>query len=208
MIKIGVCVPGRDWDAEFGVALIRALSYCNHDWNIFVAKSCLVDKNRRELVKCALEAKCTHIMFFDTDMLFSGDVINDLVAKDKDIIAANCTNRGFPITFTASMNGDVKEKVKTFENSTGLEEVKAVGTAVMLIKASVFDKIGKPWFLVGWNVRAGEYLGEDYWFCEQVRKAGLKIYIDHDVSKSIKHIGQYAYSWRDYKDGEQGMDKA
>jgi hypothetical protein len=38
-------------------------------------------------------------------------------------------------------------------------------------------------------------LGEDIYFCIKAKDAGFDTWVDHDLSKGIKHIGQYVYGW-------------
>ena len=38
------------------------------------------------------------------------------------------------------------------------------------------------------------YQGEDWAFCEACEKAGIPIFIDHDVSKLVGHVGNYEYT--------------
>ena len=35
----------------------------------------------------------------------------------------------------------------------------------------------------------GCFIGEDMYFCREAQKAGFKVYIDHDLSKQVRHIG-------------------
>ncbi len=38
--------------------------------------------------------------------------------------------------------------------------------------------------------------GEDIYFCIKAKDAGFDTWVDHDLSKGIKHIGQYVYGWQ------------
>jgi hypothetical protein len=40
----------------------------------------------------------------------------------------------------------------------------------------------------------GRYQGEDWNFCQACEKAGINLYIDHDVSKLVGHVGLYEYT--------------
>ena len=89
-------------------------------------------------------------------------------------------------------NGE-RELVYTMPESTGLQEVGSVGMGVMLIKANVFAKLAEPWFETPWRHDKRGYIGEDVFFCKKAREAGFKIWIDHDVSKEIGHIGMFEF---------------
>lgn len=45
----------------------------------------------------------------------------------------------------------------------------------------------------GWNVWRNSG-GEDYWFCHMCDRAGVEVWVDHDLSKRISHLGSYPYS--------------
>lgn len=54
------------------------------------------------------------------------------------------------------------------------------------------------WYLeqYDWNIwkNAG---GEDYWFTHNCHRAGVEVWVDHDLSKDISHMGSYPYSMID-----------
>lgn len=89
-------------------------------------------------------------------------------------------------------NGE-RELIWTMPESTGLQEIGSVGMGVMLIKKRVFAKLSEPWFETPWRHDKRGYIGEDVYFCNKARDAGFKIWIDHDVSKEIGHIGTFEF---------------
>jgi hypothetical protein len=62
----------------------------------------------------------------------------------------------------------------------------------MLIKREVFEGMSEPWFDMPWQTTRGS-MGEDVFFCKKARELGHKIYIDHDVSHEIGHIGTFEF---------------
>jgi hypothetical protein len=87
----------------------------------------------------------------------------------------------------------VRQLVYTMPDSTGLEEVGSIGTGIMLIKKEVFQNMSEPWFDMPWQVGKRGYMGEDVFFCKKAQELGFKVYIDHDVSKEIGHIGTFEF---------------
>src|SRR3990167_6392227 len=65
--------------------------------DFLVIKSCDIVSNRTMLVKKAIERKCSHIMFIDTDMFFQPDAITKLLAHKKEIVGVEYNKRKFPI---------------------------------------------------------------------------------------------------------------
>jgi hypothetical protein len=86
-----------------------------------------------------------------------------------------------------------RQPVFSMPESTGLEEVGSVGTGVMLIKREVFQGMSEPWFDMPWQYDNRGYMGEDVFFCKKAQELGFKVYIDHDVSKEIGHIGTFEF---------------
>ena len=128
-------------------------------------------------------------------MRFPQDMISRLLAHDVDIVATNCARRRMPTGPTAQIykeNGD-RELVWSMPESTGLQEVGSVGMGVMLIKAGVFKALSEPWYETPWRSDKRGYIGEDVFFCKKARESGFKIWIDHDVSKEIGHIGMFEF---------------
>ena len=74
-----------------------------------------------------------------------------------------------------------------------MQKVWRVGTGVMLIKLSVFDKLEQPWFPVEWNPALNDYTGEDWAFCAALERAGIPIHIDAGLSREIGHVGDFRY---------------
>jgi hypothetical protein len=58
---------------------------------------------------------------------------------------------------------------------------------------SIFDKIELPYFETPW-IPSGTYATTDAYLAEKVRNAGIPIYVDHDLSQKIGHVGGKVYS--------------
>lgn len=150
---------------------------------------------RVALVKDAQKEHCSHILFIDSDMTFTDDALLRLLEHDVPVVAANCAKRRVPTGPTAAMfRADGTDgAVYTEPGQQGAERVDAVGTGFMLVNLEVFDKIPQPWFSTPWLAERGHHMGEDMFFCLQLRKAGIPILIDHGVSQDIGHIGDFEF---------------
>lgn len=201
MFNVAVLTPSSG-KCEFGYAQSLAnmvLYFCSHaiddsheqGINIMGQQSFSTSCNREMLIDMAMKGDYSHILFIDDDMSFDPEVLNDLAKRDCDIIACNYPRKKIPMSFI-TIGNDFQE-IKTTKESSGLEEVRQVGFGMALIKRQVFESIPKPRFPVPYNSAIGEYGSEDYWFCEQARKNGYKIFVDHDTSKKIGHIGSYVF---------------
>lgn len=207
MSVIAVAIPARE-EVKTKFASDLVLAVCTHvmtqpeDVVIpLVSEGTILASQRTELVKEARKSGCTHLLFLDSDMRFPADVIARLMASmltsGEFVVAANCARRKIPTGPTAgNVDGNLlKTPVFTTEDSTGLEKVDRVGTAVMLIDMKVFDLLPEPWFATPWVADKNCFMGEDVYLCHQLKRLNLPIIIDHDLSKEIKHIGSFEFSY-------------
>lgn len=152
-------------------------------------QSTYVHVGREAVLDGAIRRQATHVLWIDTDMAFPPETAIRLASHGLPIVAANCVMRDPRLICTAQREG---KRVQTDRGSTGLEAVDAVGLAVMLMRTDVVLALPKPWFTHGHH-ESGLDIGEDLMFCRALRAVGHEIYIDHDLSKEIGHIGQHTY---------------
>jgi hypothetical protein len=172
------------------------------DWQIGLTlkSGTYVHAARQELAESALAQGITHMMWVDSDMSFPRDGLLRLLAHNKDIVGCNYSTRGLPASPVAIKEAGNDEKIgrklQTTPESTGIEEVDAIGFGFVLMKTRVLAALpkGKPWFWFEYLPKRKQMIGEDVYFCNLARKAGFKIYVDHDLSKSVNHLGQFEYA--------------
>lgn len=138
----------------------------------------------------------THFLSIEDDMAFAPECLHILARRKLDIVGANYSvNKGYPLRFTTvGLNG--KPCITTPE-STGIEEVSLLPQGFTLVSRKVYETLELPWFLEGYSVTSGRFIAQDYHFSEKAREAGFKIYVDHDCSKLIGHIGYRIYTHED-----------
>ncbi|HEV8215766.1 MAG TPA: hypothetical protein VGP95_08030 [Gemmatimonadaceae bacterium] len=177
--------------ARFALDLAHLYAYTGDAGAVFLrfVQSTYVHVGREAVLEAALQIGASHVLWLDTDMTFPEDTALRLAAHDQAIVAANCVLRDPRILFTAERNG---QRVETRPDSTGLEAVDSIGLAVVLMRTDVVADLPRPWFQHG-RTEAGVDIGEDRMFCRALRAAGHQIWIDHDLSKEIGHIGQHTY---------------
>lgn len=175
---VAIATPTRD-ALQSGTVfdLVNLIKYSSDSF-FTVSQGTLLPNQRTELVKRSIEAHASHILFVDSDMRFPKDTLERLKKHDLDIVGANCKHRQAN-KWTAGVSSKGKR---------GLKEVKGLGFGVTLIRTDVFFKIPEPWFATPYDGK--QFVGEDIFFCYKVKEAGLKIFIDHDLSQEIKHIGR------------------
>lgn len=147
-------------------------------------------QSRHNLIAAALKDNCTHILMLDSDMSFPSTTASDLLLRGKDIIGVNATTRNYPVMTIAH---DLKGKRIDSRGKAGVQKVQHVGMAVMLMKREIFHKISPPLFMMEWIPDTGNYCGEDVYFCAKAQAAGYDIWIDHDLSQQVGHLGSQLF---------------
>ena len=147
--------------------------------------------NREMLIDSIINTPFTHVLFIDDDMGFEEDALHIMAQKDQPIVLANYPKKVLPVRFIS--RGFKDEEIVTRKDSEGLEEVYIGGFGFALIKREVFMSVPKPRFPLLYNKEHNIYSSEDYWFCAKAREMGYKIYIDHDASKKVWHVGNYRF---------------
>lgn len=165
--------------------------------NLYNTKGSILPKSRTQLVKLAQKAESTHILFIDSDQTFPEWTLHQLLKHGRQCVAANIATKTIPANPTARIWNPEKpagDLVYTTPVSPELERVWRVGTGIMLIEMSVFDKVPEPWFPMDWSPLMQDYVGEDWNFCEKLTDAGVPIFVDHKLSRYIGHLGQLEYT--------------
>lgn len=145
----------------------------------------------------AIDGDFTHLLFIDTDQTFPPDLAHRLASWGKPIVGCNIATKIIPSSPTARLKDPKWQGGKplfTDPDSKGLVEVWRLGCGIMLINLDIIKPMPKPWFQILWHPEINDFIGEDWFFCEQVERAGHKIYVDQNVSKEIGHLGQLEFT--------------
>jgi hypothetical protein len=216
--EVFIGIPSTEsWTADFGMSLAGLVASIGRPlknggriervqlWN---TKGSILPRSRETLVLKAIELKCSHILFLDSDQTFPNWALHQLLSWDKDVVAANIATKTLPALPTARQKNSVKtagKLVYSGDSAKGLEEVWRIGTGVMLLNLRIFEKIPQPRFPIVWNPAIEDHTGEDWTFCEKLQEQNIPIYIDHDLSKHIGHVGVFTYGHQHIEQPEGGV---
>lgn len=203
VMKVAICLPCRDMvHTSFAYDLSRMMASwaAQHvpkgdQLMIFTSKGTLIVNQRADLVRNAVNAGADYILWLDTDMRFPKDTLDRLLAHKKPIVAANYATRRLPVDTVAFQLADDGgwSTLPSSSEKTGLEKVTAVGMGVMLTDCKIYKEMEAPWFSITYHQNSHEYSGEDIYFCYKAGKMGYDILIDHDLSKEVKHVGDFEF---------------
>lgn len=207
-IKLALGIPSLgDWKADFGYALAQMCVYMSaalfeegesREVLFLDKRTSNLPRSRQEILEDAILQDCTHALFLDTDQTFPMDVAHRLLRWKKSVVACNIPLKTIPSFPTARQRGPTAFGVPVYSNSSsnpmGLEKVWRCGSGIMLIDLSIVKPIPKPWFELRYSDKHQQFVGEDWYFCKKVEDAGHDIYIDHDLSRHIGHVGNFQYT--------------
>lgn len=167
------------------------------DFNIGVSMGSVITRGRRALVELFLKSDCDYIWWLDSDMKFPPDAAYRLMLRNKEIVGCNYRRRRFPDTSFVSMVGQVGSfrSLETNDTSPPLELCDVIPHGCVLVKKEVYQKVPDPHYLQQYIKEIDEELGEDVYFCVEAQKAGYQIWIDHELSKDIAHIGTLYFNY-------------
>ncbi len=208
-LKITIGVPSTGaWCEQFAISFTnmntyfmkyKVPGYTSQLTSTASVKGSILSRSRHRIVRQAQKDKSTHLLFLDSDQSFPPDLIHRWVGHNVDVVAANVATKTVPAMPTARRAPKVNEPgfgipVYTDASSKGLEKVWRVGTGLMLIKMDVFSRITEPLFEVRYMPDVDDYQGEDWSMVEAFARAGVDLWIDHDVSKKVGHWGTMNYT--------------
>lgn len=139
---------------------------------------------RHDLATNAIKQhQATHILWVDADMAFPADSLHRLLLHEKDIVGCTYPRRlGSPFSSATDLDGQPFKA-----SSTGLERAGVIGFGLLLTRINVFEgEYEMPLFA---HHDDDGYCTEDVTFCRKVRARGHEIWVDHDLSREVRHIG-------------------
>jgi hypothetical protein len=210
-LRVAVGIPSRgEWTADTALSVINMARHFERakagELNIIAMGGFVVPEQRSRIWAEAAKWDATHLLFVDSDMGFPEDALARLLAHQKDIVGVNYPRKSYPFWPTAYEDTDDHTGVVfTTEDSAGLHEVKHCGFGLILIDMRVFDVLVEnnpaghdgytppPFFHFAPTKDGTKWSTEDVYFCRRARSLGFKVHIDHDLSKQIRHVGQWTY---------------
>jgi len=174
----------------------------------------LVSRQRNGITRTFLESDCSHLLFIDTDLIFSAEQVKKIFDRTKDVdIVGGIYPFKSPKMPPSFVYNTLDDQSKAEQRTDGLAEVKYVGTGFMCVSRRVFEDIKRTFgadikYIVDnsngkveydfWKVgvchfenKPTRYLSEDWYFCEMARRCGYKVYVDQTVF--LKHHGQLSF---------------
>jgi len=161
----------------------------------------LITKARNMLVADFLASDATDLLFVDADVIFKAEDVMRLLALsgDKDITAGAYPRRSKDKKFFTDLHLTDDNKLEFVD---GMLRVKRIGTGFMLIRRHVLETLRDKhpeWrcynnvlereehAIFDFEIKDGEYYGEDYTFCNRASDEGFTVHLDTDIN--LPHVG-------------------
>lgn len=204
-LKLAIGVPSNGtWCADFGMSLMALHSAFNRhavkgfgesSLRVIHNRGSILPKQRLEIVQIAREWGASHLLWLDSDQTFPNHLAHALLAHGKPVVGCNVVTKSTPANPTARLKDDsVLGGIPSASwPGKGLERVWRIGTGVLLVEMSVYEKTGNSIFNMVYREDVGAYQGEDWTMCEAIERCGYEIWVDHNLSLSVGHVGVLNY---------------
>lgn len=211
-LKIMVVIPSTGlWMADFGTSLCNMLTafslfrvgeYKQQIALTMNVKGSILPKSRWLAVRDARKEEVDYLLFIDSDQTFPRKALHLMLSRNKDVLAANIATKQIPAQPTARMRDEKhptgwRPVYTDWPQGPVLEKVDRIGCGMMLLSKKALDSIHPSHFDMKWIPEVDEIQGEDWSLCTALEKSGIEIWIDHELSNSVGHVGFYTYTHDD-----------
>lgn len=167
-----------------------------------------VGRARNSLTRKFLNSDCTHMLMIDSDLVFSAQQVERIMAHPEPIVAG---------MYFKKQEGDPQPVINACDNpimqDSGLYQVKYAGTGFIRVAREVFEKMIEVYGdEIGysldhepdtteydfWQMGVYKYpngrkrwLSEDWYFCQRATDLGYKIWVDRGIT--LRHSGNALY---------------
>ena len=208
MKTIFAAVPiHRSWEMDAKRSFDDLVAWTNTYSNVARFEVCrdltgisLISLARNLFAKFFLESKCDYLFFYDSDIVcYNPEAIDLLVRDNLAIVAGPYVYKGLPVKpafrlWSCKICIDPENAKKYDLRGEQVILAKYVSSGFMLVKREVVVNLcekNKYPFMPLVNAE-GEYLSEDWAFCERAQQSGYDCYLDARVD--LGHLGLYPFT--------------
>lgn len=207
-MKTLIAIPSMDMVHVNFMRSLLLLNTNGHEINYEIKNGSLVYDSRNQLLETAKKIKADRILWFDSDMQFPTDTLQQL-SKDIDdgcdIVSGLYFKRRPPFSPVVykdcdiiKLNDDQILPLATIYEDypkDSLFEVQAFGFGCVMMTMEAASKVTGELGMFPFMPAAG--FGEDLSFCMRARRVGLKLWCDSRVK--CGHIGYRTFTEQDFE---------
>jgi hypothetical protein len=177
---------------------------------VTIRNESLVQRARNKIVAHFLASNCSHLIFIDADIGFTGESVLRLIGHDRPIIGGIYRKKTLASVDWAVNFIQTPEGMSTRDPRTGAVQVRHAPTGFLCIQRRVLETLYRKHRKLRYQLCEGEgdpgpwrekmfsifdcyidenrhYLSEDYGFCQRAEAAGFEIWIDPGIV--LEHHG-------------------
>ncbi len=187
-MKLLIAIPCMDFlyfdFVKSLTALLVRLKDENVDFKVEYQSGTLIYVARDKLALKAINGGYTHILWLDSDMVFTDNILDELTFSEKDFVCGLYQTRRKPHTATTFKKID-EDTVETFaEYPVDTFEIEACGFGCVLHTVEMLKTVQDRYDTCFLPMKR---YGEDIAFCKRAKACGYKLYAEPCVR--LGHIG-------------------
>ena len=198
-MKLLIGIPTLDYvHSEFMRCLINLVMRLKNDgidFAVEIQSGTLVYTARERIAHKAINEGFTHVLWLDSDMVFSPDILDDLMFSGKSFVTGiyHARRKGYASCIFKTI--DINVKVERFEKyPTDTFEIAGCGFGCVLIETEILKSVCLN---KGVCFTPLPNYGEDIAFCKRASELGYKIWCEPSVV--CGHIGHITIYPEDYE---------
>ena len=203
-MKLLIAIPSNDYiHYEFADRLTKLVKNLDIDYDVCFQGNTLVYVGRDKLAFKAIDEGYTHVLWLDADMIFTENILDDLLFAGKSFVSAIYHGRREP--HLSCLFKQIYPEIERFaEYPDDTFEIAGCGFGCVLVATDILKAVRLKYGTCFFPTRE---LGEDLAFCQRVAECGYKMYAEPIKLGHIGHIKIYP-EYRDlYKSNIQGFEE-
>ena len=205
-MRLLIAIPTNDYvHYEFMGCLIKLVEKLKDDginFDVAIQGGTLVYVARDKLAFKAIDEGYTHVLWFDTDMIFNEDILDDLLFAGKSFVSAIYHGRRAP-HLSCIFDQIYPDIIMYEEYPSNTFKIAGCGFGCVLIATDILKAVRLKFGTCFFPTRE---LGEDLAFCQRVSECGYEMYAEPIKLGHIGHIKVYPDYRESYKNTIQGLE--
>ena len=189
-MKLLIAIPTLDYiHVEFMKCLLKLTEQLNDEgipYEVKVVSGTLVYLAREEIVSYALGYEFTHVLWLDSDMVFTEDLFDNLLDCGKEFVTGIAHSRRAP--YPSCLFTEIYPGVRRFEGEYPTEPFKVAGCGMACVLMEV-EVLRDVWAHHSTAFFPERELGEDIAFCKRAQDLGHEIWAEPHVQ--VGHVGHF-----------------
>lgn len=164
------------------------------DFDVMIESGTLVYLARERIAHRAINEHYTHVLWFDSDMIFGKDILDDLLFCGESFVTGiyHARRKGYASCIFKTIEPDNIERFEKYPSEPF--QIAGCGFGCVLTSVEMLSAVCLHYLTCFTPLPS---LGEDIAFCKRARDLGYKLYCDPSVV--CGHIGHIAIYPDDYE---------